>query len=129
MNMIKLLIITLLAGCSFLLGIAINYTPTPDLISLAKINVKDYLSYPETASFKNVKYNFVRKTVDKGNLGYVCGEVFRVKDERLEGYKKFIMKVYSSENSKISLSIPLVEGDDDLLPIDITESIWQKYCL
>ncbi|MBP6121856.1 hypothetical protein HBM99_11955 [Providencia heimbachae] len=128
MNLIKLLTILLLTGCSFLLGITMNYSPTPDLISLAKSSVEDYLSYPETASFKNVKYNFIRQTADKGDLGYVCGEVFRVKNAKLEGYKKFVVKVYSGHDGKISLSIPLVEGDYDLLPMEMADSLWQKYC-
>ncbi|MGO2345705.1 MAG: hypothetical protein ACTH64_08020 [Providencia sp.] len=128
MNIIKLLTILLLTGCAFLLGVTVNYAPKPDLVSLAKITVEDYLSYPETASFKNVKYNFVRQTSDKGDLGYVCGEVFRVNNEKLEGYKKFIVKVHNNLDGRVSLSIPLVEGDYDLLPMEMIESIENNHC-
>nr|WP_282554383.1 hypothetical protein [Providencia sp. G1(2023)] len=69
-----------------------NYAPTPDLVKMAKSSVEDYLSYPESASFKGVKYNFIRQTADKGDLGYVCGEVFRVKNAKLEGYKNLLWK-------------------------------------
>jgi len=128
MNIVKLLTVVLLIGCSFLLGVAVNYKPKPDLINLVKYNVSDYLSYPESASFKNVKYNFLRKTVDEGEVGYVCGEVFRIKNEKLEGYKRFVVKIYDNRDGRVSLSIPLVEGDNDLLPSTVMEAIWKKYC-
>ncbi|EKT57327.1 hypothetical protein [Providencia sneebia] len=127
MKIVNVLIIVLLIGSSFLFGIMVNYTPKPDLINQVKYSVIDYLSYPESASFKNIKYNFVRETSDKGELGYVCGEVFRVKDERLEGYKKFAVKVYNNPNGRMDLSIPLVEGDDSL-PLSVVNSLWNKYC-
>ncbi|MEY1195633.1 hypothetical protein AB7101_11585 [Providencia rettgeri] len=128
MNIIKLLTILLLTGGSFILGVTLNYTPTPDLVKMAKSSVEDYLSYPESASFKNVKYNFIRQTADKGDLGYVCGEVFRVKNASLEGYKKFIVKAYSDKQGKVSLSIPMVEGDYDLVPKEMVDSLWTRYC-
>ncbi|HGN1705227.1 TPA: hypothetical protein ACKRTE_001058 [Providencia rettgeri] len=105
-----------------------NYAPTPDLVKMAKNSVEDYLSYPETASFKNVRYNFIRQTADKGELGYVCGEVFRVKNARLEGYKRFVVKSYSSKDGRVSMSIPMVEGDYDLLPMEVVDALWEKYC-
>ncbi len=61
-------------------------------------------------------------------LGYVCGEVFRVKSARLEGYKKFIVKAYSDKQGKVSLSIPMVEGDYDLVPKEMVDSLWTRYC-
>lgn len=128
MNIVKLLTVVLLIGCSFLLGVAVNYKPKPDLINLVKYNVSDYLSYPESASFRNIKYNFLRKTLDEGEVGYVCGEVFRVKNEKLEGYKRFAVKIYGNSDGRISLSIPLVEGDNDFLPVSVMEAIWKKYC-
>ena len=128
MNIIKLLTTFLLTGCAFLLGVTVNYSPKLDLVSLAKISVEDYLSYPETASFRNVKYNFIRRTADKGDLGYVCGEVFRVNNAKLEGYKKFIIKAHNNLDGRVLLSVPLVEGDYDLLPLEMVESIWNKYC-
>ncbi|MEQ4673386.1 hypothetical protein ABN063_02340 [Providencia vermicola] len=128
MNIIKLLTILLLTGCSFILGVTLNYSPTPDLVKMAKANVEDYLSYPESASFRNVKYNFIRQTADKGDLGYVCGEVFRVRNARLEGYKKFIVKAYNDKDGRVTMSIPLVEGDYDLLPMEMMNSLWGKYC-
>ncbi|AXH61979.1 hypothetical protein [Providencia huaxiensis] len=128
MNIIKLLTILLLAGSSFILGVTLNYSPKPDLVKMAKSSVEDYLSFPESASFRNVKYNFIRQTTDKGELGYVCGEVFRIKNARLEGYKKFIMKAYSDKQGKVSLSIPMVEGDYDLMPKEMVDSLWTRYC-
>ncbi|MCD2528584.1 hypothetical protein ABN306_01595 [Providencia huaxiensis] len=106
----------------------LNYSPKPDLVKMAKSSVEDYLSFPESASFRNVKYNFIRQTTDKGELGYVCGEVFRIKNARLEGYKKFIMKAYSDKQGKVSLSIPMVEGDYDLMPKEMVDSLWTRYC-
>ncbi|MDK3006944.1 hypothetical protein QPK77_02990 [Providencia rettgeri] len=105
-----------------------NYAPTPDLVKMAKSSVEDYLSYPESASFKGVKYNFIRQTADKGDLGYVCGEVFRVKNAKLEGYKKFIVKAYTYNDGRVTMSIPMVEGDYDLLPMEMVNALWQKYC-
>ncbi|WP_369311523.1 hypothetical protein [Providencia rettgeri] len=105
-----------------------NYSPTPDLVKMAQVSVEDYLSYPESASFRNVKYNFIRQTMDKGDLGYVCGEVFRVKNARLEGYKKFIVKAYNDKDGRVTMSIPLVEGDYDLLPMKMMNALWEKYC-
>lgn len=105
-----------------------NYAPTPDLVKMAKSSVEDYLSYPESASFKGVKYNFIRQTADKGDLGYVCGEVFRVKNAKLEGYKKFIVKAYTYNDGRVAMSIPMVEGDYDLLPMEMVNALWQKYC-
>lgn len=128
MNIIKLLTILLLTGSSFILGVTLNYSPTPDLVKMAKASVEDYLSYPESASFRNVKYNFIRQTANKGDLGYVCGEVFRVKNARLEGYKKFIVKAYNDKDGRVTMSIPLVEGDYDLLPMEMMNSLWGKYC-
>ncbi|ELU1436156.1 TPA: hypothetical protein U2M34_000085 [Providencia rettgeri] len=128
MNIIKLLTILLLTGCSFILGVTMNYAPTPDLVKMAKSSVEDYLSYPESASFKGVKYNFIRQTADKGDLGYVCGEVFRVKNAKLEGYKKFIVKAYTYNDGRVAMSIPMVEGDYDLLPMEMVNALWQKYC-
>ncbi|AFH95622.1 TPA: hypothetical protein ACHWKL_004816 [Providencia stuartii] len=128
MNMVKLLITVLLIGCSFLLGVMVNYKPNPDLIKLAKYNVADYLSYPESASFRNIKYNFIRSTADKGEVGYVCGEVLRVKNAKIEGYKRFAVKTYKNQDGRIALSIPLVEGDYDLLPLSVMESLWTRYC-
>lgn len=128
MNIIKLFTILLLTGGAFILGVTMNYSPTPDLVKMAKSSVEDYLSYPESASFKNVRYNFIRQTSDKGDLGYVCGEVFRVKNARLEGYKRFIVKSYSSKGGRVFMSIPMVEGDYDLLPIAVVDDLWKKYC-
>lgn len=128
MNTAKFLIVPLLIGCSFLLGVAVNYTPKPDLVKMATYTVQDYLSYPESASFRNVKYNFVRETADKGDLGYVCGEVFRIKNEKLEGYKKFVVKTYNNRDGRVSLSIPLIEDNDDIQPVTVIEPLWRKYC-
>ncbi|GAB1440854.1 hypothetical protein MASR2M36_36390 [Providencia sp.] len=75
-----------------------------------------------------MRYNFIRQTSDKGDLGYVCGEIFRVKNARLEGYKRFIVKSYSSKAGRVFMSIPMVEGDYDLLPIAVVDALWEKYC-
>ncbi|HEF8773605.1 hypothetical protein AB7179_19625 [Providencia manganoxydans] len=128
MNIVKLLTMALLIGCSFLLGVTIYYKPQPDVIKLAEYNVEDYLSYPESASFKHVKYNLIRVTADKGEVGYVCGKVLRIKNAKIEGYKRFIVKAYHSKDGRAVLSFPLVEGDDDLLPLSVIENLWVKYC-
>ncbi len=84
MNIIKLLTILLLTGGSFLsLGVTLNYTLHLILWKWLRVALTIYLI--QNRSFKNVKYNFIRQTADKGDLGYVYGEVFRVKNARLEG--------------------------------------------
>ncbi|MFP4972206.1 hypothetical protein ACLFLE_12470 [Providencia vermicola] len=128
MNIVKLLTIVLIVGGAFLLGVIFNYKPQPDLIKSVKYSVVDYLSYPESAAFRNIKYNFTRATTDKGEVGYVCGEVLRVKNAKIEGYKRFTVKVYKNQDGRTVLSIPLVEGDYDLLPLSVMESLWKRYC-
>ncbi|MGF7480399.1 MULTISPECIES: hypothetical protein [unclassified Providencia] len=51
-----------------------------------------------------------------------------MKNARLEGYKKFVVKAYNDKNGRVTMSIPLVEGDYDLLPMEMMNSLWDKYC-
>ncbi len=53
---------------------------------------------------------------------------FELRMQGLEGYKKFIVKAYSDKQGKVSLSIPMVEGDYDLVPKEMVDSLWTRYC-
>ncbi|MDR2224576.1 MAG: hypothetical protein LBE52_01095 [Providencia sp.] len=51
-----------------------------------------------------------------------------MKNARLEGYKKFVVKAYNGKDGRVIMSIPLVEGDYDLLPMEMMDALWDKYC-
>lgn len=62
-------------------------------------------------------------------MGYVCGEVFRYKNDKPDGYKRFIVKAYTrDDDSRMDISIPFVEGGHEILLPDQVNRIWNEKC-
>nr|ELR5110884.1 hypothetical protein [Providencia rettgeri] len=76
------------------------------LVEQVKKNVNDVLAYPQAAEFRNIEYHFARYTADKGKVGYVCGEVYRYKNDKPDGFKRFIVKAYTNDEDRMDISIP-----------------------
>ncbi|UPS61873.1 hypothetical protein [Providencia rettgeri] len=56
------LVVGLIAGASFIGGVVSNYTPDLDIVEKSQKAVEDFLAYPKTAEYKNVKYHEIRET-------------------------------------------------------------------
>ncbi|WP_273803546.1 MULTISPECIES: hypothetical protein [Providencia] len=123
-------IITLfLMAISFIFGASITRTVDFDPIEQSKINVSNLLAYPEVAEFKNMEYFYNKKTLNGGVLGYICGEVFTFNKEHLpDGFKRFIVKVYTPPEGLTLLSFPIIEGGEDALLSERIDSIWMMFC-
>ncbi|OBY35325.1 hypothetical protein PR729_21730 [Providencia rettgeri] len=99
MNFFKVIIAILIFGAAFLLG-ALYMKPTQlSLVEQVKKNVYDVLAYPQAAKFRNIEYHFSRYTADNGKVGYVCGEVYRYKNDKPDGFKRFIVKSYTNDEA------------------------------
>ncbi|MEQ5553917.1 hypothetical protein ABN349_01025 [Providencia rettgeri] len=123
------LIALFLMAISFIFGVSVTKTIDFDPIEQSKINVSNLLAYPEAAEFRNMEYFYNKKTSNGGELGYICGEVFTFnKDHLPDGFKRFIVKVYTPPEGVIQLSFPIIEGGDDSLLSDKIDSIWMMFC-
>ncbi|WP_272659199.1 MULTISPECIES: hypothetical protein [unclassified Providencia] len=123
------LIALFLMAISFIFGASITKTIDFDPIEQSKINVSNVLAYPETAEFKNIEYFYNKKTSNGGVLGYICGEVFTFNKEHLpDGFKRFIVKVYTPPEGLTLLSFPIIEGGEDALLSEKIDSIWGMFC-
>ncbi|MEY0604277.1 hypothetical protein [Providencia huaxiensis] len=128
MNFFKIIIAILIFGAAFLLG-ALYMKPTQlSLVEQVKKNVNDVLAYPQAAEFRNIEYHFARYTADKGKVGYVCGEVYRYKNDKPDGFKRFIVKTYLHDDGRNVVSIPIIDDKDKEFPNDDFNIIWGKYC-
>ncbi|HGN1704907.1 TPA: hypothetical protein ACKRTE_000727 [Providencia rettgeri] len=128
MNFFKIIIAILIFGAAFLLG-ALYMKPTQlSLVEQVKKNVNDVLAYPQAAKFRNIEYHFSRYTSDNGKVGYVCGEVFRYKNDKPDGFKRFIVKTYTNDDDRMDISIPYIEGGHEILLPEQVEQIWRQKC-
>lgn len=123
------LVIVLIAGSAFIAGILTNYTPDLDIVAKSQKAVEDFLAYPKTAEYKNVKYHEIRETLDHGTLGYVCGEVLIFTNQNNYNFKQFIVKTYLHQDGRNVVSIPLIDRDNKEFPDNDFNIIWNKYCL
>ncbi|WP_272573283.1 hypothetical protein [Providencia sp. PROV259] len=129
MNFFKAIIAILIFGAAFLLGTLYMKPTQLSLVDQVKKNVNDVLAYPQAAQFKNIEYHFSRYTEDNGKVGYVCGEVFRYKNDKPDGYKRFIVKAYTrDDDSRMDISIPFVEGGHEILLPEQVNRIWNEKC-
>ncbi len=85
------------------------------LVEQVKKNVYDVLAYPQAAKFRNIEYHFSRYTADNGKVGYVCGEVYRYKNDKPDGFKRFIVKAYTNDEGRMDISIPFIDGGHEIL--------------
>ncbi|EJD6474863.1 hypothetical protein AB7459_14540 [Providencia rettgeri] len=123
------LITLFLMVISFIFGASITKTIDFDPIEQSKINVSNLLAYPEAAEFRNMEYFYNKKTSNGGVLGYICGEVFTFnKDHLPDGFKRFIVKVYTPPEGLTLLSFPIIEGGEDALLSERIDSIWMMFC-
>ncbi|HGN1705868.1 TPA: hypothetical protein ACKRTE_001729 [Providencia rettgeri] len=114
---------------SFIFGASITKTIDFDPIEQSKVNVSNLLAYPEAAEFKNIEYFYNKKTLNDGVLGYICGEVFTFnKDHLPDGFKRFIVKVYTPPEGLTLLSFPIIEGGEDALLSEEIDNIWNMFC-
>ncbi|BBG59136.1 Uncharacterised protein [Providencia rustigianii] len=128
--LLRSLILLLVAGCAYIAGLM------TDLSSSAKVNteskvknvVKDFLDYPEAATYKNFEYHMLTKNSRGDETGYYCGEVFGFEDELSNSYRRFIVRVYQNVEGNTSISIPLIEQIDDIIPPEQFTAIWERYC-
>ncbi|MBG5937381.1 hypothetical protein I5E78_19990 [Providencia stuartii] len=127
-NIFSYLIIALIAGGSFVAGMMANYTLDLDIVKKSQKAVEDFLTFPETAEYKNVHYYEIRQTLDHGILGYVCGEVLVFKSENSFGYKRFLVKTYMHQDGRNVVSIPLIERSGNIFPNDNFNIIWDQFC-
>lgn len=128
MNFFKIIIAILIFGAAFLLGALYMKPPSLNLVEQVKKNVNDVLAYPQVAEFKNIEYHFSKYTSDNGKVGYVCGEVFRYKGDKPDGFKRFIIKAYTNDNGRSDISIPFVEGGHEILLPEQVNQIWNEKC-
>lgn len=125
----KLLIVIFLLLISFILGISVTKTTDFEPIEQTKINVSNLLVHPETAEFKNMVYYFNKKIRNGGELGYICGEVFTLDDEKLSGsFKRFIVKVYNPPKGITLLSFPIMEDGEEALLSERINEAWAMFC-
>ncbi|MGG4607772.1 hypothetical protein [Providencia sp. Me31A] len=124
----SILVIGLIAGASFIGGVASNYTPDLGIVKKSQKAVEDFLAYPKTAEYKNVKYHEIRETLDHGTLGYVCGEVLMFTSQNSYSFKRFIVKTYQHTDGRNVVSIPLIDTNDKEFPDSNFNVIWYKYC-
>ncbi|MEY0008576.1 hypothetical protein AB7W79_21415 [Providencia rettgeri] len=123
------LITLFLMVISFIFGASITKTIDFDPIEQSKINVSNLLAYPEAAEFRNMEYFYNKKTSNGGVLGYICGEVFTFNKGHLpDGFKRFIVKVYTPPEGLTLLSFPIIEGGEDALLSERIDSIWMMFC-
>ncbi|MGG4608830.1 hypothetical protein [Providencia sp. Me31A] len=114
---------------SFLFGVSVTQKINFDPIEQTKINVSNLLDYPKAAEFKNMEYFYNKKTPNGGELGYICGEVFTFNRDILpDGFKRFIVKVYTPPKGLILLSFPIIEDAEDALLSEKIDSIWMMLC-
>ncbi len=129
MNIYKIIIAILIFGAAFLLGALYMKPSQLSLVEQVKKNVNDVLAYPQAAKFQNIAYHFSKHTNDNGKVGYVCGEVFRYKNDKPDGFKRFIVKAYTNDEGRMDISIPFIEGGTEILLPEQVNLIWNKYCL
>ncbi len=128
MNFFKVIIAILIFGAAFLLG-ALYMKPTQlSLVEQVKKNVYDVLAYPQAAKFRNIEYHFSRYTADNGKVGYVCGEVYRYKNDKPDGFKRFIVKSYTNDEGRMDISIPFIDGGHEILLPEQVNQIWNDKC-
>ena len=125
----KILIAVFLMVISFIFGASMTKTVNFDPIEQSKINISNVLAYSDPTEFRNITYYFNRKTQNEGKLGYVCGEVYTLDNNKLpEGFKRFIVKVYEPPKGLTLLSFPIIEGGEDALLSDKIDDIWLMFC-
>lgn len=122
------LVVVLVAGISFIGGVLSNYTPDLDLVEKSKKAVEDFLAFPKTAEYKNVKYNEIRETLDHGTLGYVCGEVLIFTNQNSYTFNRFVVKTYLHKDGRNVVSIPLIDRNGKEFPDNEFNILWNKYC-
>lgn len=122
------LVVGLIAGASFIGGVVSNYTPDLDIVEKSQKAVEDFLAFPKTAEYKNIKYHEIRETLDHGMLGYVCGEVLIFTSQNSYSFKRFVVKTYLHDDGRNVVSIPLIDRDNKEFPNNDFNVIWNKYC-
>lgn len=127
--LLKISTFVLVIGGIFILALTFTRTEKLDLMTAIKKNVSDTLEYPTAAQFRNIVPFFYQNTADGGKLYYACGEVYRF-DGHIEpsGFKRFIVKTYEKKQERIDVSIPLIEGYEEIFNPEQFDQIWRKYC-
>lgn len=130
MNKIFYVIIALfLLGSAFLFGMTLNYKDESNMIERVERTVLGYLENPKLETFKDVNYHFNKISHNGGEVGYVCGFVSRHYDfSRKTEDKRFIVKVYTRPDGGINISIPVIDGIDEMLTEAQVDGLWAKYC-
>lgn len=130
MNKIFYVIIALfLLGSAFLFGMTLNYKDDSNMIERVERTVLGYLENPKLETFKDVSYHFNKISHNGGEVGYVCGFVSRHYDfSRKTEDKRFIVKTYTRPDGAINISIPVIDGIDELLTEAQVDGLWTKYC-
>lgn len=118
-----------LLGAGFIFGLLLSYKHDVDLIERTKRTVLGYLENPKIETFKNVVYRFNKISHNGGQVGYVCGYVSRhyILTEDPE-FKRFIVKTYIKPDGVANLSIPVIEGVDEMLTTQQVDILWDRFC-
>lgn len=118
-----------LLGAGFVFGLLLSYKHDVDLIERTKRTVLGYLDNPKIESFKDTAYYFNKVSHNGGQVGHVCGYVSRHHDFAEDPeFKRFIVKIYIKPDGVANLSIPIIEGIDEMLTTVQIDSLWDKFC-
>lgn len=114
---------------SFILGLITDRSPPNISVEdTIKLHVLDFLFYPKAATFNDLEYKKYKILKNNNEIGFYCGKVFGFKNELPYGYKRFLVRVIKKTDDKISVAIPLVEDVDNMLPKNLFDEYWLKYC-
>ncbi len=118
-----------LLGAAFLFGMSVVYKNEISMIERVERAVLGYLDNPKAESFKNVTYYFDKISHNGGEVGYVCGFVSRHYDfSRETEDKRFIVKTYIRPDGTVHISIPIIDGVDEMLTEEQIDNLWNKFC-
>ncbi len=123
-----LTIIILLLGTIAILIKSLYYSQQIPFIEKAQLSVSDMLDYPDAGTFKDVNYYYY-KMRGKKQVGFVCGYVSRHYDfAKPQQYKKFIIKVFSSSDLDYEMSLPFIDGNENIMTSEQIDNLWNIYC-
>ncbi|EMN0827699.1 hypothetical protein WMR74_004365 [Providencia rettgeri] len=126
----NVIIALLLLGAGFVLGLTLSYKDDVNVIERTKRTVLGYLNSPKLESFKDVGYHFDKISHNGGEVGYVCGYVSRHYDFVSEvEFKRFVVKTYIKPDGEINISIPAIDGVEEVFDKPQIDKLWNSYCI
>ncbi|MBS0859700.1 hypothetical protein ABN072_06265 [Providencia rettgeri] len=126
----NVIIALFLLGAGFVLGLTLSYKDDVNVIERTKRTVLGYLNSPKLESFKDVGYHFDKISHNGGEVGYVCGYVSRHYDFVSEvEFKRFVVKTYIKPDGEINISIPAIDGVEEVFDKPQIDKLWNSYCI